>query len=237
MDGTVKNRVDALLNDFALRSFRDIADDDYVAARMASRAQLVVQFLWSSQQAIEKYIKCILLLNRIAAAKILHDLDKGLSKIKTSGKLTLTLTKGTEDFIHYLDEFGKWRYLELSNRAFAFELVHLDRSVWELRRYCTLALQPRQAVLRDGYPAPKIHLSGGRLEEIINSPKDPARAALLWQNAFFGYRIRRRVKLPEWFKATNAPLFWNPDILDEVLKYVYLPGSVVDGYRTHKKPA
>jgi len=35
---------------------------------MASRAQLVVQYIWASQQAIEKYLKCILLLNRIPAA-------------------------------------------------------------------------------------------------------------------------------------------------------------------------
>jgi hypothetical protein len=37
--------LDGLLNDFALRSFRDIADADYIAARMACRAALVTQFL------------------------------------------------------------------------------------------------------------------------------------------------------------------------------------------------
>jgi hypothetical protein len=44
----------ALLNDFAIRSFRDVADGDYIVARMAHRATLVPQFLWSSLQAIEK---------------------------------------------------------------------------------------------------------------------------------------------------------------------------------------
>ena len=58
------------LDDFAVRSFRDIGDGDYIAARMACRAQMVTQFLWSSQQAIEKYLKCILLLNRIKASKV-----------------------------------------------------------------------------------------------------------------------------------------------------------------------
>ena len=33
------------INDFAKRSFRDIADLDYIAARQASRAGLVPQFL------------------------------------------------------------------------------------------------------------------------------------------------------------------------------------------------
>ena len=32
---------DALVNDFALRSFRDMADGDYIAARMACRAALL----------------------------------------------------------------------------------------------------------------------------------------------------------------------------------------------------
>ena len=62
-----------LINDFAIRSFRDIADYDYISARMAYRAKLLPQFLWLGLQAIEKYLKCILLLNRIKA-KIIHNL-------------------------------------------------------------------------------------------------------------------------------------------------------------------
>lgn len=46
-----------LLNDFAIRCFRDVADDDYIAARMACPTELVLQYLWASQQAIEKYLK------------------------------------------------------------------------------------------------------------------------------------------------------------------------------------
>jgi len=43
----------ALINDFAIRSFRDTADGDYIAARMAFRVALLQQFFWSSQQAVE----------------------------------------------------------------------------------------------------------------------------------------------------------------------------------------
>src|SRR5688572_4958760 len=57
----------ALLNNFAVRSFRDVADGDYIAARLSFRSQLIPQFLWQSLQAIEKYLKCILVLNRIKA--------------------------------------------------------------------------------------------------------------------------------------------------------------------------
>ncbi|MFG6458115.1 HEPN domain-containing protein [Roseateles sp. BYS96W] len=67
------NDVNRRLNDFARRSFLNIADKDYIAARMAVRAELMPQFLWASQQAIEKYLKFILLVNRIEA-KVGHDI-------------------------------------------------------------------------------------------------------------------------------------------------------------------
>ena len=114
--------------------------------------------------------------------------------------------------------------------------MRLDRAVWELRRFCTLALGPRQAALRDGHLAPKVRLPGGQLEKIMDNEKHPARQALLWQNAFFGRRARRIVKLQGWFTASNSPLYLNPQILDEVLKYVYLPKELEAGYRAHKKP-
>ena len=70
----------------------------------------------------------------------------------------------------------------------------------------------------------------------MDEPANPARGPLLWHNAFFGARSRRRVRVEKWFTATNAPLYLYPEILDEVLKYVYLPRTVVHGYRSHKAP-
>ena len=66
-------KIEVLPNDFAIRCFRDIEDGDYVSARMAYRAGLTMQYLWASQQAIEKYLKCILLPNRIPAVGVKHD--------------------------------------------------------------------------------------------------------------------------------------------------------------------
>jgi len=224
-----------LVNDFAIRSFRDTADGDYIAARMAFRAELVAQYLWSAQQAIEKYLKCILLLNRISAKDVRHDLSKGLSKINTSGKVSMSLTKGTQEFI--VDDLHEYvRYLEVSHHAFGLDIIRLDRAVWEVRRFCTLDPRPHQAVLTEGSPAPQVRLQGGHLERIVDSSKDPAREALLWQNAYFGKRVRRTVRLRPWFRASNAPLYLNPQILDEVLKLVYLPKDVADAFRVHKKP-
>lgn len=52
-----RDHLEMRVNDFAARSFRDVADRDYVAARLACRAGLMPQFLWSAQQAFEKYLK------------------------------------------------------------------------------------------------------------------------------------------------------------------------------------
>jgi hypothetical protein len=43
--------------------------------------------------------------------------------------------------------------------------------------------------------------------------------------------VRNRVRLNTWFQAHNAPLYLNPQILDEVLKYVHVPNELADGYR------
>ncbi|NOT26716.1 MAG: hypothetical protein HOP16_11495 [Acidobacteria bacterium] len=79
---------DRELNSFALRSFRDVADADYIAARLAYRAQLPVQFLWASQQALEKYLKFILFLERIKVPKLGHD----LAPVECPGDLHPALT-------------------------------------------------------------------------------------------------------------------------------------------------
>jgi HEPN domain len=159
---------DWLVNDFAIRSFRDVADEDYISARMAFRAALVTPSLWSSQQAIEKYLKCILLLHRIPGKHVRHQLGIALDAIQGSGKLVLDLTPPTRSFVEYLDEFGPYRYLEISNVAFGPNLVRLDRAVWELRRYCTLSDEPRRIKLRHGFIPPKVRIPGGYLEGIID---------------------------------------------------------------------
>jgi hypothetical protein len=226
---------EVLLNYFAFRCFRDIGDGDYVSARMAYRAELTVQYLWASQQAIEKYLKCILLLNRIPATDVKHDLEAGLARIADIGNISLDLTSPTKEFIEYIDAYGSFRYLEVSHHAFGRDIVNLDRTVWELRRFCTLDQGPRQTKLRVGFLPPLVRIEGGQLEKIIDEPKNPAREPFLWQNGFFGRRIRRWLRVRGGFTATNSPLFNNPQILDEVVKYVFLPPKVQAAYREAAK--
>jgi hypothetical protein len=231
-------KTDHLINDFAIRSFRDQADADYISARLAFRARLVGPFLWACQQSVEKYLKCVLLLNRIPANKVMHDLQAAIDMINASRNLTFDLTSPTQQFIEYVETYGRFRYLEVSNFAVGRHIVELDRTVWEIRRYCTIPNTHGQTKLCNGVAAPNVRLPGGKLEAIIDELKNPARQPLLWQNAFFGKRTRKRVRVERWLEATNSPLYLHPEILDEILKYVFLPRELVSALRTQvKSPA
>jgi HEPN domain-containing protein len=94
----------ALLDDFAIRSFRDMADNDYVLARMAIRAELGPQFLWSSLQAIEKYLKAILFINRVPSTKSTHSVSDLLAKVQGIKKLRFSCSSATRSFVEYLDK-------------------------------------------------------------------------------------------------------------------------------------
>lgn len=98
----MKPSTDALLNDFATRSFRDVADDDYIAARFPFRARLIPQFLWASLQALEKYLKCMLVLNRIPTSRG-HDLGEILAAFEKNKPFELRLSAPAKKFVDFLD--------------------------------------------------------------------------------------------------------------------------------------
>lgn len=238
--------IDPLLNDFATRSFRDVADQDYIAARLSYRHGLIPQFHWQALQALEKYLKAILLYNRIKAKDINHDLTKAL---KHTEKLpfNLNLSSSTEEFIEHIDNFGRFRYLETSYFTHGPKLVQLDKAVWEIRRYCRtlnyeltlpdgstknmLELEIEKIENSTNHSPHKFRLIGGALERILDKKDNTSRSALIWQNSFFSGKTRKFVKSPAHFNAVNAPLYLHPELLDEVLKYVFIPKDVVNAYR------
>ena len=156
---------ETLLNDFAFRSFFEIADGDYIAARAMYRAKLFPQFLSSSQQALEKYLKYILLLNRIQAPKVGHHLSKALAIIGNSRKVRLSLTDYTKEFLQRLDSMGRFRYGEVPSTVFGRDLLMLDWAVWEVRRYCTSDPAPAQVQIQHGAIPPRVSDSGRILGE------------------------------------------------------------------------
>ena len=235
-----------LINNFATRSFRDTADGDYIAARLAYRSRLAQNFLWSSLQAIEKYLKCILVLNRIKAPQS-HDLGEILKVFNDKKKFDLTLSNEIRTFLLHLDTYGRDRYFEAPYFTESFNLISLDKAVWEIRQYARVMdyqhidlhgkkiemLQHEIAANEYAKKKPphKFTIIGGRLEAIIAKSDHPSREPLLWQNLFFGRKSRKKITLPSRMEAGNSPLYLNPTILDEILKFVHLSDGVEKHYR------
>jgi hypothetical protein len=76
---------------------------------------------------------------------------------------------------------------------------------------------------------------GGILEKIIEKKDHPAREALIWNNLFVGPSRRKGVKMQSSWESGNSPFFLHPEIIDEVLKYVYIPRDIAEGVRQFAK--
>lgn len=236
------------INDFAKRSFRDIADLDYIAARQASRAGLVPQFLWSSLQAFEKYLKYILLVNRIPARKVGHNIKAGLELVISRVDYISDLQLEKYSVFEQVALYGEDRYLIGSYSAHGRLLPQLDAAVWDLRRYCQVLKPPvgsghteqrmfelmLEAIVSSRSNPTKFKLQGGILEEIVASKSHPSNAALCWQNAFFGKRARARIKARNYMHGANAPLWLYPEMIDDLDDLIYIPKSMAEGYRAHR---
>jgi len=243
-----QDRLERSLNSFATQSFRDQADRDYIAARLACRYELFPQFLWSSHQAIEKYLKAILLYNRINATEVGHDLAAAMSLTKQL-PFQIELSSRSRKFIDHLANCGEFRYLDVPYHVAGYVLVDLDLAVWEVRRFCQVldvfgkVLPPQaQALLEkakaelarsSAEPRYKFHLHGGLLEKILKDRKHPSRSALQWQNAAYGVRSRATVRAKHHLHAQNPHLYLYPEMLDELLKFVFIPRRLAGGYRAH----
>ncbi len=243
-----EDKLDRYLNSFATQSFRDQADRDYIAARLVCRYELFPQFLWSSQQAIEKYFKAILLYNRIKAAKVGHDINAAM-QLTAGLPFKIELSDRSLKFIDLIAAYGEFRYLDVPFHIRGQVLVDLDLTVWELRRYCQVlqvfgkVLPPEEQELLDEAhkrlaasrtePRYKFRLHNGLLESIIANRAHPSRAALLWQNPCFSGRKRSTVRAKEHFNAQNPHLTHYPQMLEELLKYVHMPKKIADAYRAH----
>lgn len=241
---------EAHLNNFATRSFRDVADQDYVMARAAYRAKLYPQFHWSGLQAIEKYLKAILLYNRIpqpqGKQRLGHDLGRAMEMTKQL-PFEIMLSDPSKEIIEHLDTFGRFRYLETSYYLRDRELLKLDKAVWEIRLYCRamnyimkppngkrmemLPINLREIELVRDNPLRKFRIPGGVLEQMLSKKDHPARPLLVWKNLFFNNHHRTTTMWRNHGHMTNAPLALEPELLEEVRKYVWLPSEVVAAYR------
>ena len=227
----------AKLNSLATQCFLNTADNEYIVARMCYRAGLALQFNWSALHCLEKYLKAVLLYNRIPAKNRNHEpvkLTRKASKLAFFG-----ISKGSQKFMADLEKYGGDRYLTKSYQMLPNALPMLDRSVWEVRKFCrVLTLEGCRtrsdaedeidsAILDLSHADPKnpqpFPLPGRRLEALIDGPDSNERRALIWHNLFFGKRSRQKIKLPTRWRWEESPGFLYPDILTEARKYVYWP--------------
>jgi hypothetical protein len=110
---------------------------------MTFRAKLFPQFLWSGQQAIEKYLKCILLLNRIKAKDVKHDLGAAFALVEQQAPFNFKIRASSQKMIEFLDTYGRFRYLETPFHVRGDHLHQLDMTIWDIRRYCMI-LSPQR---------------------------------------------------------------------------------------------
>lgn len=210
-----------LINDFARRSFRDVADQDYIAARVSYRAELAEPFLWCSQQALEKYLKAILLFNKRSAKRIRHDLEKALSRVNEITDIGFDLPEDIIRFVKYVNQFGANRYLEYSTYLRPKCLIELDRTVWYIRRYCyymrgNIKRRDGTCIPRLPFEVSKVHnkqyeknphtyrILGGYLENVIEKESE-AFTQLTWKNFYYGRRKKKRIKKYSYYSSSVNP--------------------------------
>ena len=116
-------------NAFIERSFRDTADRDFICARLCHRHGLIEQFLWASHQAVEKYLKAILLFHDQDTGKLNHDLQAALRQAQQIEALGLVISEPCLEFLNYLDSQGPNRYFIFPRFTRGKELLSLDALV------------------------------------------------------------------------------------------------------------
>lgn len=246
----------AKVNDVAIRCFRDIGDGDYIAARFAIRARLGSQFLWSAEQAVEKYLKCILMLNRINTKDLSHNIRNALNRVNTELPFRINLTAQEQHIFDHLVQWDSDRYLVESFHLLDEELADLDMLVWKLRQYCEplnvvhYADTPCEKVLLEnikriegalGGAAIHGRIGGGMLEKILANTDHPAHETLTWNNCRYNTEGIESISFQIGLQAVNAPLYIYPEVANAASKWMKIEGRFIDAcnalVRERKKEA
>jgi len=237
------------INDFANRSFRDYADQDYIMARIAYRKEFDQQFRWCSLQALEKYLKAILIYNRVSAKGIGHDLVKAVNKVKGISDLGFSLPSAdSEKFIEYISTYGADRYLSHPTHLRDNALLTLDKTVWCVRRYCFFM---RQVIKKDGNDVHlfehnknkatnpyyetnrhKYKIFNGYLEKVIDK-RLPSYNDLVWKNFFYGRVKKHKIKNFTFRMSSQNPTHsLHPEMFDTLSQLVDFPKAVKNEYKS-----
>ncbi|WP_411703529.1 HEPN domain-containing protein [Edaphovirga cremea] len=231
---------DSILYDYATRSFRNVADSDYITARLCYRNNLSLQFLWMAEQAFEKYLKAILLYNKNSSKGINHKLMEAVKRIDEINSFKFELSEDSREFIKYISEVGMNRYLSTFVISSGNLLHSLDKTVFELRLYCNVKFETKsllgvefskiasyeinqeeiRKLIRSNSPN-NFRLEKGVLEKILNRVNDIKRESLIWKNLYYGYSSDD-INLNDMpFEFITPPSITNGDSFKEIQNYIY----------------
>ena len=188
---------------------------------------------------MEKYYKSILLYNGKSALNYGHNLKRLLSDVSDISQAFAKHPSWLPEFINYLNNAGKNRYLTVDAWTMGDELQKLDEVVWCTRRYCQyfhfddghghdLYQEFVDEVDSDEHRSdPRRYLPhpSGVLEEILQGdPHGFARKALIWKNFFYGKGRKRSFTYIRTSTMEVPPhrRDWaqDPRVLDEIRRYV-----------------
>lgn len=232
-----KEQILAYKNDFITRSFRDMADKDYIAARATHRLGLDFQFLWFAQQAIEKYLKAILLYSGMSAKGFSHSIHEIYKRVLAIPDIKFDFPQDIEKFIKNLDWYGSNRYFEFPHSLQEDDLLQLDRAVWYIRRYCRyirgtvemrgkvierLEFELREIQNKKYLQKPNLfRIFFGYLEKVLKMKKSELRTQLVWKNFYYGTYSKKKIKnYHSRFSWSNPTHFMCENIFPELDKIV-----------------
>jgi len=236
------------LNSCAKQSFRNQADKDYIAARAVYRLKCTQQFLWLAEQALEKYLKAILIYNFVSAKEINHNLTEALLRVRSIPDLPFDFPEDVEEYVGYLSHYGTNRYLDRPMTQSMDALQMLDRTVWYIRKWCyfirALAFKDNEGKHRSFYssdikrlidPCWKKYrhcyrISGGYLEEVIKG-RLPGYDELIWKNFYYGRRAKRKIRVERELRFENPIQEVIPEAFSILEQYVKFNKDVARYYK------
>jgi len=232
-------------NEFIYSSFRDVADCDYINARVLHRLKLFDQFSWAALQAIEKYLKTIILIYNGNTKDIKHDLIKGLNRVESITDINWDFDDDIRKFLEYLTIYGGDRYFTFPWGTKGNELFILDYSVWKIRRYCKdlywmKIYQAQKGILLYDYyikliqskkcieKANKFNLDPrGYLERVLKTKRfRKQREQLVYKNAYYGSYKKHKIKFQITITGATPRHFAFPEIYAWVKTRVTLSKKV-----------
>lgn len=222
--------------DVALTCFRDNADRDYAHARLAYRSLLGNQFLWSAIHCIEKYAKCICLLNGVSSKGVGHKALRAIQKVQSERPhLAISIQDEVLEFIRGLEQNGaEERYMGLSYIAIPGDLVSLDMAVFSIRKHCFPHMTAEEIAiwkeLCEGDRVPQYYTRpySGWLEEVAHTPNHNAHEAIAWNNAQLGKSIPGPPggSFGNWMFARSPLSQGTPELLEELDALITIPRYV-----------